>query len=173
VDTFALGATALAVVFGKPPKALREAPPELPSADVDFTRLPFSLPGEISQLLNKCIHPSALKRPSSTLVAQTIGLHLLRDRHRALLSVGGKTYVLDKANRVVQLSTKQQGSLTISYHGLRFEIGDVVGDVAVNNQRAFNGTSLPGSCVIVLGAPELQGRRTSITVDVSHPEVSL
>lgn len=173
VDTFAFAATALAVVLGKLPRALRETPPELPSTTVDFTRLSFSLPSEISKLLNLCIHQRASERPPIKTVAETIGLHLLRDRHRALLSVGGKSYMLDKANRVVRLSTKDQGSLTITYDGLRFVIGEVEGDVAVNNLRASNGASLPGSCVIVLGAPELQGRRTSITVDVSHPEVVL
>src|SRR2546421_4565263 len=44
-----------------------------------------------------------------------------------------------------------QGSLTITYDGLRFVISNVSGDVAINNMPMSNGDVLPGSCVIVLG----------------------
>jgi eukaryotic-like serine/threonine-protein kinase len=97
----------------------------------------------------------------------------LRDKHRALLVSQGRTYVLDTANRVVQISVAGQGATDISYDGLRFIVTAVSGDVAINNMAAAAGTALPGSCVIVLGAPALAGRRTMITVDVSHPEVAL
>jgi hypothetical protein len=89
------------------------------------------------------------------------------------LVTGGHRYQLDQSNRTVNLSVANQGSLRIRYNGLSFEIDQVAGDVAINNLRVANGHRLPGSCVIVLGSFTLQNHRTNITVDVSHPEVSI
>jgi hypothetical protein len=86
---------------------------------------------------------------------------------------GGKTYLLDNNSPVVQLAVRNQGSLTVTYDGLRFIASNVSGDVAINNMVVSNGDELPGSCVIVLGSSNLGARRTMITVDLSHPEVAL
>ena len=71
------------------------------------------------------------------------------------------------------MSVAGQGAITITYDGLRFVISGVEGSVAINNITMSNGDTLPGSCVIVLGAGTLGTRRTMVTVDVSHPEVAL
>jgi eukaryotic-like serine/threonine-protein kinase len=173
VDVFAFGATALALVLRRLPADLLHVPPLLPSADVDFAALPLEIPVEISTLLNRCLDPNPENRPKMIDIAQVIGRHLLRDQHRALLVSGGKTYALDKDSRVVNLSVKNQGDLTVTYDGLRFVVSDINGDVAINNMTASDGDILPGSCVIVLGNQSLGTRRTMITIDVSHPEVAL
>ena len=173
VDVYAFGATALAIVMGKIPKELRACPPKLPSPWTDFGSLPLDLPTDVSEILGRCLEVSPDRRPEMGEIARLLGLHLLRDRHRALLVSRGRTYVLDHANRIVQLSVKDQGALTITYDGVRFVVSDVSGAVAINNLPTSNGDLLPGSCVIVLGTPDLGVRRTMITVDVSHPEVAL
>ena len=106
-------------------------------------------------------------------VAELFGAYILKDRHRALLVSGGKRYVLDKDNTRVHLSASGQESLKIRYDGLKFLVEDVRGAVAINNMAAGAVSRLPGSSVIVLGAPEERSRRTMVTVDVSHPEVGL
>jgi serine/threonine-protein kinase len=106
-------------------------------------------------------------------VASTIGLHLLRDQHRALLVSGTNTYWVDKDRRAVRIAVSGRGSITITYDGLRFVVSGVSGEVAINNIAVSDGDYLPGSCVIVLGPTESGRRRAMITVDVSHPEVAI
>lgn len=173
VDTYAFGVTTLSLVLPKLPSDLRKLPPVLPCAQADFSALPFSLPDEIVDALNQCLAKEPEGRPEMKDVANLLSLHLLRDRHRALLVHRGKTYVIDKQNPIVNLSVPGQGSLRIEYDGLRFVVKQVQGNVAINNMLVTNGYALPGSCVIVLGASELKAARTNITVDVSHPEVAL
>ena len=86
-------------------------------------------------------------RPEMEDVADLLGRHLLRDRHRALLVSRGRTYVLDANNRVVQLSVAGQGAIDVSYDGLQFVITAVSGEVAVNNMKVSVGQTLPGSTV--------------------------
>lgn len=173
VDTYAFGATALALAIGGLPPDLCAMPPKLPCIDANFANLPLELPAEIADVMNRCLAPEPSQRPDMVVVSRLIGLHLLRDRHRALLVSKQRTYVLDKDNLGVQLSVSGQGSLKISYDGLRFIVGDVNGNVAINNMAVSDGDALPDSCVIVLGSPELMWRRTMVTVDVSHPEVTI
>lgn len=104
-------------------------------------------------------------------IADSIGQFLLENKHRALIVSNAGTAVLDSTNPVVQLSVKGQGSLKINYTGFEFVVSEVTGNVSINNMPTSNGYVLPGSCVIVLGSPSTF--RTFVTVDVSHPEVSL
>lgn len=173
VDTYAFAITALSIMLPKLPKGIRAAPPSLPCEQANFAKLPISLATEIADLLNMCLALDPLDRPQMREVAQLLGLHLLKDRHRALLVIQGKTYVLDKTNRVVQLSVAGQGEIDVAYDGLRFNITSVSGDVSINNISASVGDTLPGSCVIILGHPNLGVLRTMLTADVSHPEVAI
>lgn len=173
VDTFAFGSTALTLAIGKLPRELRKLPPILSPRRTDFSDLGIKLPQEIGELLDRCFEHDAAKRPQMSEIAKQLALHLLKDRHRALLVSNGKTYTLSKDNRAVRLSAKDQGSVEIAYDGLRLLVRSVSGDVEINNMNLSPGDELPGSCVIVLGAPELKGQRTNITVDISHPEVLL
>ena len=173
VDVFAFGATAVALALNSVPKPMRETPPVLPCDEADFSKLPLNLPADISSTLNQCLSKNSFDRPVMSDVAALIRRHLLRDRHRALLVSGKSSYSLHSGNRTVVLSVTNQGSITIHYDGLRFVITAVSGSVAINNMAAVVGNSLPGSCVIVLGSGANGASRTSITVDVSHPEVAL
>jgi serine/threonine-protein kinase len=173
VDTFAFGVTALRSVLGGIPNALMNLPPVLPCPDADFSALPIGLPPEVSRIFNACLAEAPAERPSMVAVRDILALHLLRDRHRALLTARANVFQLDSTRRVVNLSVAGQGALKVTYDGLRFVISDVSGDVSINNMPATNGGILPGSCVIVLGAAALGTRRTFITVDVSHPEVTI
>ncbi|MGH6779332.1 MAG: protein kinase domain-containing protein [Bradyrhizobium sp.] len=173
VDTFAFGATCLAVLLGKLPSPIRQSPPNLPSASVSFAPNEIGLSSDVVGMLDSCLNVDPRARPAMSQVKEALGQHLLKDRHRALLGLRGKTYTLDKKNREVSLSVKDQGSITVTYDGLCFRVSAVSGDVAINNLPASGMSELPGSCVIVLGAAPLGSRRTIITVDVAHPEVAL
>jgi eukaryotic-like serine/threonine-protein kinase len=173
VDTFAFAATALALVKGRLPRQLRQMPPRLPCAEADFTSLPLSLPVEVADILNRCFDAIPDNRPTMLSVAELIGLHLLRDQHRALLVSRGNVYTVDKNTRIVRISAAGRGSMTITYDGLRFIVSNLSGAVAINNMSLSEGDPLPGSCVIVLGSNEQGTSRTMITVDVSHPEATI
>jgi serine/threonine-protein kinase len=173
VDVFAFGATAVALALGSVPNAMREAPPVLPCKEADFSKLPLKLSPDIASVLNRCLSKKSSDRPAMSDVAALIGRHLLRDKHRALLVYGKTSHSLHSGNRKVVLSVANQGAITINYDGLSFVITAVSGSVAINNMTAVVGNSIPGSCVIVLGSGANGASRTSITVDVSHPEVAL
>lgn len=173
VDVFAFAATALAIMLGKPPKGLRESPPVIPCSDADFTKLALAIPADVAHELNRCLSLDPLDRPTMDEVARLIERNLLRDQHRALLVSGGATYTLSAAQRIVEIAVKDRGAIKIEYDGQKFVVTFADGDVAINNMGVSAGFELPGSCVIALGAPELKSRRVYITVDVSHPEVTL
>jgi serine/threonine-protein kinase len=173
IDVFAFGSTALAVVYGKVPKGLRQTPPVLPCAEADFSKLPIPPPNDIADTLNRCLSEDPLQRPTMDDVVELLALHLVRGQHRALLVAPGGTYTLDSVQKAVQLSVKNRGDVNLAYDGLRFIATYVSGDVFVNNQSITAGFILPGSCVITLGSPDLGARRVFITVDISHPEIAL
>jgi serine/threonine protein kinase len=171
IDTYAFGATLLAVALGNLPNEMKQTPPKLPCAEADFSKLTIGIPAELSSLLSKCFEKKPSDRPTMAELANLVGRFLLQNKHRALLVSNAGTAILDSSNPVVQLSVKGQGSLKISYTGFQFKVSDVTGNVSINNIPTSNGYILPGSCVIVLGAAI--PNRTFVTVDVSHPEVSL
>jgi serine/threonine protein kinase len=113
VDTFAFGATCSAILLGKLPPAIRKAPPNLPSKTVSFSHAGFRLSADVVTMLDACLAVDPAARPPMNEVNRLLGLHLLRDRHRALITLRGKTYILEKSNRGVQLSVKDQGSITV------------------------------------------------------------
>ena len=173
IDVFAFAATALAIVLGRPPLGLRKTPPALPCAEADFALLKMGLPPEVSAALNLSLSAKPANRPSMSDIVKLLSLHLSRGQHRALLVGGGRTYTLDASQKAVQLTVKDRGSVHIGYDGLRFIVTHASGDVSINNMSVGVGFILPGSCVVVLGSPDLGAKRTFITVDVSHPEVVL
>lgn len=170
VDIYAFGATVLAIALGSLPNAMKKSPPTLPCEDADFSSLPINIPTPIAVILNQCLEKKAKDRPKMATIASVMGKHLLKNKHRALMVSGGKNYFLDIANPVVKLSVPGHGSLKVTYDGFQFVASDVGSHVSINNIPIHNGYVLPGSCVIVLG---LGKQRTFVTVDVSHPEVSL
>jgi serine/threonine protein kinase len=172
IDIYAYGATMLALMRGSLPREMRQQPPKLPCADADFSAYSF-IPSDLAQLMNATLAIVPSIRPPMAQIADRIGAHLLRDRHRALLISNGQPYELHSKRRKVQLSVAGRGSADIAYNGLEFFITALSGNVAINNMAVTVGHRLPGSCVIALGDASLGTRRTFITVDVSHPEVML
>jgi eukaryotic-like serine/threonine-protein kinase len=171
IDTYAFGATLLAIALGSLPSKMRKTPPVLPCAEADFSKLSIALPAPIAAILNQCLERNANTRPKIAAVTELLGKHLLRDQHRALLVNGNTIHMLDASKRAVRLAVQGRGSLIIRYDGLQFVASEVNGHVSINNLLAVDGFILPGSCVIVLGSQ--RGSQTFVTVDVSHPEVLL
>lgn len=172
VDVFALGATALRLATGALPPDLMAIPPRLPCAEADFKSLAFKLPDEVADMLNKCFDADPSARPTMRSVADVLATHLLRDRHRALVVIGRATHFIGADNRVAVISASG-ASLRIRYDGFRFRVSEISGYVAINNQQISDGYEIRGSCVIVLGSPALERRRTSVPMDIAHPEVTL
>lgn len=173
VDVYAFGVTALFGILRRLPAQLTRQPPEFPCAEADFTKIPISLPPDVAHILNLCISESSRYRPDMSAVVSVLERYLLFGQHRALLTHAGRAYSLDKTNRTVSLSVVDKGSVDLVYNDLGFVTANVNGFVYINNMAATNGFEIPGSCVIALGNPGSSARRAFITVDVSHPEVTI
>lgn len=173
VDTYAFGATALYLATGGLPQELLIQPPT-PDPIGYFDKFPIGIAAEISGLLNSCLAVVPSKRPALKDVKNALARQILFDRHRALVVHQSRASVLSAANRSVSLAFGTIGALTIRYNGLSFVIDSVSGEVAINNQAVAAGSSLPGACVVALGAAyRHSSERQFITFDISHPEIVL
>lgn len=169
IDVFAFGATALWLLNeGKLPPEFYNLPPTVPAGCFDFSTLPCGLAGPVSALLNETLAVDPSQRPPMNAVRDMLMRHLLQDRHRMLLTLGGKDYWIDASKRSSTLDFAGS-SITIHYDGLDFKATTVTGLIQINNKPAVVGTILSGAAVIVLNGTN--GVRASITADVSHPEV--
>jgi serine/threonine protein kinase len=170
VDVFAFGATALWLLNGgNLPLELGQVPPSVPALPTNFDAIPLKLSAGITALLNRCLSCDPSARPSAAALKLAIGKQLLFGKHRMLLTYAGADHVVDTNKKQVKLSSGAD-SVTISYNGLDFVVTNVLGHVRHNNRQVIVGYVFQGSSVIVLGDPSSRGR-TSITADISHPEV--
>ena len=163
VDTFAFAITLAVLVTGV-----------IPTIPRPFTNgFPFALPLEMASLLDSCLASSPHARPSMRMICDCFRRYLVRDKHRAFVATPRGEFVLSSTNRQVTVNSRGRGSFLLSYDGITFSLSRIEGGVYVNNESVSDGFALPGSCVIVLGAPAMQRDRVSISVDISHPEVVL
>lgn len=173
VDTYAFGVSALFLATGGLPQEMMEQPPTINPAGY-FQTLLLGIAPEIAALLNASIHESPTRRPTMREIRDALALHILFDKHRALVVHQSRASVLSAANRSVKLAFGTIGSIEINYDGLSFVVANVSGEVQVNNQPVIAGTSLPGACVVALGASHRRANeRRFITFDISHPEIVL
>ncbi|PTE08709.1 protein kinase domain-containing protein [Mesorhizobium helmanticense] len=172
VDIFAFGVTALWLLnAGSLPSELGHVPPSIPKKSLAFNSTIISVPVEIAYLLNSTLNYDPAERPDAEMLRTALGKHLLFDKHRMLITYSGNDHFVDAANRTVTLTAQGDG-VTISYDGLDFVVTHVSGHVRHNNRQVIVGYKLQGAAVIVLGDPSGDRRlRTSITADISHPEV--
>lgn len=170
VDVFAFGATALWLFNGgNLPPELGCTPPTVPAVPTNFDNIPLKLSVGTTVLLNRCLSSNPSSRPSAADLKTALGKQLLYGKHRMLLTHNGTDHVVDGAKKQVKLSSGSD-AVTISYNGFDFVVTAFSGHVRHNNKQMMMGYVLQGSSVIVLGDPSLRGR-TSITEDISHPEV--
>ena len=171
VDTFAFGVTARVIAeSGAIPPAFRQTPPYA-HAFPSFATSPVKLAPEVVAILDLTLESDPTKRPGMPKVREVLERRLLYGKHRAVVTYGA-THELGVPGKSISLQTGM-GSITIRYDGLRFTIESVSGDVYINNAIAQLGRTLPGSCVITLGAPSLGAARTFVPFNVSHPGVVL
>ncbi|CAN7292398.1 protein kinase domain-containing protein [Mesorhizobium sp. LjNodule214] len=169
VDVFAIGVSSLWLLGGgKIPAELYHIPPTLPC--FDFAALGIAFPPSIATVMNRTIAQSPKDRPSAEEVRLVLSRQLLFDKHRMLITNGAQVHSLSALSRNVKL-TVGSDTVSLKYDGYDFSVTAVSGHVRRNNKQMIVGDKLVGASVIVLGPPN--GYRTSITADVSHPEVVL
>ncbi|MGB6214506.1 serine/threonine-protein kinase [Pseudomonas mandelii] len=172
VDTYAFGATALFIGLRDLPDELFKQPPQAPVTN-HFSKLAFALSPDVLDVLISCIDTNPEKRPNMKYVRDILALHLLQDRHKALVVHNQKPSYLNCNNRSVILNLPTIGSVEIYYNGFDFSVKNFSGDVFINNKQVQIGSKLPGACVVALGAPAHGPKRRYITFDLSHPEIVL
>jgi serine/threonine-protein kinase len=173
VDTYAFGVTALYIALQSLPASLLAMPPVAPATN-PFLALPFSLAPSVAGLLNRCLSANPNERPLMSVIRDTLGRHLLFNRHQALAVYDGQASFLNSNEPLVSLQFPTVGSIDIQYDGLTFRVINVDGEVFINNRAAATGEEIPGSCVVSLGSSARRAsQRVFITFDVSYPEVVL
>ena len=173
VDTYAFGATALFLATGGLPHEMMEQPPRINPAGY-FQGLSLAVAAEVAALLNASLDGDPASRPAMRQIRDALARHILFDKHRALVVHQSRASVLSASNRSVKLAFGTIGSIEIKYDGLAFLVASVSGEVHINNQPALQGSSMPGACVVALGAAHRRANeRRFITFDISHPEIVL
>ncbi|NOH19471.1 serine/threonine protein kinase [Vibrio cyclitrophicus] len=171
VDVYAFGITAMALANATVPQQLFQYPPLPAGTGWIQSSLP-NLDLDIVDILERCLAYSPADRPAITEVEKVLRRHLLKDKHKGLLVMGGQVKELNNQNRRAKISssagTSLNGEITIEYNGYDFKVAALGGDVTVNNDQVGVGHILPGASVITLGTPL---RRSFVTFDISNPEV--
>ncbi|MDX9678239.1 serine/threonine-protein kinase [Pseudomonas zeae] len=172
VDTYAFGATALYIGLYDLPAELRTQPPKA-LEDEYFSQFSFELSDDVKKILSSCLDLNPNNRPSIKNIRDTLALHLLQNRHKALVVHNKKPSYLHANNRSVVLSLPNLGAVEIHYNGFDFSVKNVSGEVFINNKKVTIGSKLPGACVVALGSSAHGSKREYITFDLSHPEIVL
>lgn len=167
IDVYAFGVTALALLDAKAPAGLFERPPQ-PIAVNALSFLKAGVPVDVVSMLERCLSYSPADRPSTHDIEAMLRQYLLKDKHRALVVMGGKPHELNAAKRTMKLTYGTIGILQIGYDGFRFSVLEFGGVVSINNQPVSVGDVLPHCCVITFG---VGAKRAFVTFDVSNPEV--
>lgn len=172
VDVFAFGVTALWFLNqGTLLTELGQVPPAVPELPNTFDSVPVKLSAAVSALLNRCLSSEPSARPTAPEIKEALGKQLLFGKHRMLLTHGTTHHLVDVNKKQVKLSVGSD-TVTIEYTGLDFVVTALSGHVRHNNKLISVGYILLGASVIVLGDPS-DRHRTSITADISHPEVMI
>ena len=168
VDVYAFGVMALALINFSIPSELLARPPTaiIPGA---LNSLLSELPDDVIKILEQCLSYQSINRPMISDVEHVLRRYLLKDRHRALMIMNGKSHELSSKSPNVNLKLGEIGSISINYDGFRFKITNLSGNVYVNNMIFKVGDDLPVCCVITFG--NQGGARNFVTFDVSNPEV--
>lgn len=181
MDIYAIGVCAWALSSPKFPTRLLEQPPQtsgrvqsistvMPTADKHAD----GLHKDVVDLIDACLDPQPMNRPSADRISSVLAKHLSRNKHRGLFLQGlQKVFELSAKQRSVTLEIGTLGKLKVTYDGLRFSIAEVAGSVSINNVPAEPGHALHEACVIGFGDAGLGSARQWVTFFSSHPEVVL
>ena len=166
IDVYAFGVTCLALLSASVPPELAQYPPAPIDASL-LTTIIGGLPAEVSAVIADCLNHSPKKRPSMETVEKAFARQLLKDRHRALMVIGGKTYYLNADSRQIKVNGGASVGMQIHYDGFDFVVTAVTGKVTFNNKTVKVGDVVPGCCVITFYDNQ---NRVFVTFDVSTPE---
>lgn len=175
MDVYALGVCAWALATNVFPGELLERPPQQTSRAPSIeAALPGLLHPDIVQMIDACLDPNPVGRPTAESFSALFAKHLTRYKHKGLFTQGQKAvYELSTATPNVTITIDPLGSLRTNYDGLAFRVIAVSGSVYVNNHPIAVGMTLHESCVLTFGPPELGPRREWVTFSSSQPEVVL
>jgi eukaryotic-like serine/threonine-protein kinase len=169
-DVYSFGALALALVAPGMPTCLNSHKPTIPN-DLAASHL-NAVPPEIQESVQKCLNYQPADRPRISEIVASIERVLLRGRHSARVSIGGKVSLISQQKRSAQPSiTVNQvpvAAIKIDYDLNNFIISNILGVVDINNSRARVGDVMPQSCVLAFHHAHGQ---IYATFDASSPEV--
>lgn len=168
IDVYAFGVMALTLINAPIPNELCQQPPKsLPAGALNGI---FSgMPTDVVTIIEKCLSYDPSHRPTMGNVEPILRRHLLYNKHRALLVLGGNTHEINAATPSVNVKSGTIGVIGINYNGVKFIVSSLSGSVFVNNKVIDIGDDLPECCVITFGLK--YGPRSFATFDVSYPEV--
>ncbi|MGB3423966.1 MAG: protein kinase [Castellaniella sp.] len=181
MDIYALGICAWALASTSFPIQLLERPPQtsgrVPSISTVMPTIDAKSDGlheEVVKIIDACLDPDPICRPSAQQISSVLAMHLNRGRHRGLFVQGiNEIFELSAQSPQVSIKVGKLGRIRVIYDGLRFLISNVEGNVSVNNAPARVGEILHVACVLGFGGADIGAGRQWVTFYSSHPEVSL
>lgn len=174
MDIYALGICAWALASAKFPAELLEAPPQRSNRAPSIRSVLPSLPEDLSEEIDRCLHPEPSERPKADALSRLLSRHLVRDQHKGLLVLdNGGIYEISHATRNAVLRIRSMGELKVQYDGVSFYIAAASGEVFKNNNTVVVGTSIEGACLFTFGGAHLGNKRSWIPFFPSHPEIIL
>lgn len=162
VDVYAFGATAIGLIR---PTAQQRGP--LNAALVEDVLAAADL--DLRNIIAQCLSATPDARPAISTVRDLLKRKLLRDKHRAYVTING---ALTEVNAKGRVGTIKAGTnaIQIEYDGYDFTVKSVSGSVVVNNRAISVGDTMNSSCLLTFGDPS--GTRAFVPFDVSNPEIS-
>lgn len=173
VDIYALGVCCWALATNRFPGGLLDQPPQHSGrcSSID-TVLPGLFPAEVISLLDECLNPDSSKRPTASIVSETLKRYLVRGQHKGIFVQNGVTiFQLSAASQSVKILLPNLGELRVAYDLMSFSITGATGAVFINNVAAQIGMPLPDSCVLTFGDFALGAERQWITFVSAYPEL--
>ncbi|RYY23015.1 MAG: serine/threonine protein kinase [Sphingomonadales bacterium] len=172
MDLYAFGVTCWALASDNLPATLHERPPQTSGRTPSISTVLTGLDPSVIDIIDRCLSPNPLQRPSAQEASDVLGLNLVRSRHRGRFVQGlREVYELSQANPFVRISIAGKGTLEVQYDAFAFKVVGQTGDVFINNATATVGALLPEACVLTFGSPALQAGRSYVSFSSSHPEV--
>ncbi|WP_337049606.1 serine/threonine-protein kinase [Serratia fonticola] len=166
IDVYAFGVLALNLFKIHPPLELVSMPPQ-PVLVIES--LKAKLPGDVYNIIMKCLSYDKNERPSMDEVKVTLARNLLKGKHRALIVMGNKTHEVNIKSPGATITWGNNYSLTIKYNGFDYFVVNIDGVAQINNKIINADDVFPECCVITLNSSS--GKRIFVTFDISNPEV--
>ena len=173
-DIYSLGICCWKLATNAMPSQLTERPPQSSGRAPTISSVAPHIDADLAALIDSCIDPNPLARPSGTTVRDRCETLILKGKHKGLFfSARRPVYELSASNPTVRIQIGNLGDLRAAYNGTEFIVTGSTGDVYINNVAVVPGRALHDACVVTFGSFDVGRNREHISFICSKPEIVL